>query len=270
MGIYVLDLCLFLDIYFLNPLLMNFLIVSSGVNCQMYIHTLIQSVQFQRYKHLRAIFIDDGSDDRTKMFLSKKVADPRFTLELHSDNQGAAKRRWDAIKKYSQDPEDVILLLGMDDYLDINALCEIKKEYDAGKWMTYGNWKDNAGIMLPKGFLDFTDEEHETRAYRSVRYRSTAPNTFKRFLFDQLTEDDFKVDGEWVRATTESNLMFSCLEMCGKDRIGVIKQPIYIYNKRGRYSTKNFRGITYQRSIYNNFVNRPKKPLYESIAKLVA
>jgi hypothetical protein len=197
------------------------------------------------------------------MLMEKKCFDERFSYELHNDNQGAAKRRWDAIKKYATDSEDIILLLGMDDYLMHNALAEIKEHYDAGMWMTYGNWQDQFGQRLSDDFLDFDEQTHESRDYRKVYYRSTAPNTFKRFLFDQLTPADFQVNGEWIRATTESNLMLSCLEMCGKEKIGVIKKPIYIYNKRGRYSTKNVRGATYQKSIYQNVINRPKKELYE-------
>lgn len=249
---------------------MRFIIISSGVNCVSYIHNCLRSVKHQQYGNFKAVFIDDGSTDETKNFLTESVRDDRFIIESYPDNTGAAKRRWDAIKKYATDPEDIILLLGLDDQLVDNTLLTIKEYYDSGAWMTYGNWIDQAGMKLPEGFLEYPDEIHETRDYRKVYYRSTAPNTFKRFLFDQLTEEDFKVDGEWVRATTESSLMFSCLEMCGKERIGIITQPIYIYNKRGKQSTKNVRGITYQRAIFNNIINRPKKPLYESYQKRVA
>ena len=242
---------------------MNFLIVSSGYNCQHYVKKCVDSVSKQTYQNIKAVFISDGSMDNTnKNIFESTRYDNRFIAEIFPKNEGAAKRRFDAIKKYSESDEDIVLLLGLDDSLELNALETIKQQYESGKWMTYGNWRDNMGRMLPKKFdLNFSNHTHHKREYRQAIYRSTAPNTFKRFLFDQLTEEDFKVNGKWILATTESNLMFSCLEMCGKERIGVITDAIYLYNRRGRDSTKEMRGILYQLSIYNEMVNRPKKKL---------
>ncbi len=224
----------------------------------------MRSVRVQSYPHWKAVFINDGSTDEGKTqreLLAQVAKHPQMIVENHSINAGAAKRRFDAIKKYSTSENDVILLLGMDDSLLGNCLDYIKREYDNGNWMTYGNWVDNINEMLPPGFLIFQDATHKNRDYRKVNYRSTAPNTFKRFLFDQLTEDDFKQDGQWFKQTTESNLMLSCLEMCGKEKIGVIERPIYLYNKRGKFNTKNRLGRIEQQELYKKISLRPKKQL---------
>ena len=102
-------------------------------------------------------------------------------------------------------------------------------------------------------------------------YRSTAPNTFKKFLFDEIPDEDFKVFGKWIDNATETELMFSCLEMCGKDRIGVITEPIYLYNRTRGGNTKhrNYKhngqimsGIDYKmKVVYPEIVKRKKKPL---------
>lgn len=249
-----------------NPLvIMKVLIIATGYNCEGYAEKCIASVQAQTYQNYEAVFISDGSTDKTGGMIVQycdKVKDERLIPKLYSINNGAAKRRYDAIKEYAKDKETVILLLGLDDELMPNCLERIKKEYDNGKWMTYGNWKNQHGKMLPKGFLNFPDIIHNDRSYRKVQYRSTAPNTFKRFLFDQIPEDDFKINGEWIKSTTESELMFSCLEMCGKHMIGVIEDPIYLYNENLPGGTLKRLGVKYKYDIYNQVIQRPKKPLY--------
>lgn len=238
---------------------MHFIIISSGYNCQGYDRKCMESVQ-KLEGDFKAVFISDGSTDRT---LRNPVKDKRFIYERFPDNVGAAKRRYDAIKKYSKDENDIIVLLGLDDEIFPDALTEIGRHYQAGKWMTYGNWKNQYGNMLPEGFLDFDEKTHRHRSYRKVKYRSTGLNTFYRFLFDQIPEDDFKISGRWIDSTTESELMFSCLEMCGRDRIGIVYKAIALYNEALPGGTLRRLGPEYKYSIYNQIIKRPKKPLYE-------
>lgn len=242
---------------------MDFLILVTGYNCQKYVSRCVESIKNQTYKNLQAILINDGSTDSTldEIMKTARFGESRFILQHFPENNGAAKRRYDAIKKFAHSEETVVLLMGMDDELKPNCLSEIKKQYDSGKWMTYANWISNEGNTLTNEFLTFDESTHANRDYRKVRYRSTAPNTFKRFLFDQLTEEDFKLNNEWVKATTESNLMFSCLEMCGKEKIGVIYDPIYIYNVGRPDNARKRFGNNYQDTIYNNVISLPKKPL---------
>lgn len=243
---------------------MDFLILVTGFNCSRYVHKCVESLRNQTYKKFTIVFINDGSNDLTGNALIKHTSLPPlkdFFIENFSDNSGAAKRRYDAIKKYAHSEETVILLMGMDDELTPTCLETIKREYEYGKWMTYGSWVSSEGETLSKEFLLFDDTIHMNRSYRTVKYRSTAPNTFKRFLFDQLTENDFKFNNEWVKATTESNLMFSCLEMCGKERIGVIYESIYFYNCGRRDSARRRFGNHYQDTIFRHVISLPKKPL---------
>lgn len=239
-----------------NPSVM-FLIISSGYNCQGYDKKCIESV-LKLEGEFKAVFISDGSTDRT---LRQVPSDKRIVVERFPDNQGAAKRRFDAIKKHSTSENDIIVLLGLDDEIFPDALTEIKKHYDAGKWMTYGNWINQHGVKLPEGFLDFDEKTHRNRSYRKVKYRATGLNTFYRFLFDQIPEDDFKINGKWIDSTTESELMFSCLEMCGKDRIGIVYKPIALYNESLPGGTLRRLGTEYKYQIYNQIIQRPRKPL---------
>lgn len=248
---------------------MKFYIVSTGWNCGKFVQKCFASLQRQTYQNFEAIMISDGSTDSTEFklqLLGEK--DQRINTMHCSGNVGAAYHRFQAITDI-KDKDAVIVLLGMDDELLPGALERIKAEYDAGKWMTYGNWKNQEGMGLPETFmLDFPDEVHAQRSYRKEIYRSTAPNTFKRFLFDEFTESEFKYNGEWIKATTESPLMFGLLEMCGKDRIGIIRDYIYLYNQRIDSAKKRL-GREYQEAIYKHVINSTKKELYESIKRQV-
>jgi glycosyltransferase involved in cell wall biosynthesis len=245
----------------------DFLIIVTGFNCEQYVEGCAKSLIEQTYSNWRAIFCDDGSTDETAMRCIELEKNPKFSWSTTDQNMGAAWQRYHAINEASKDFDDIteetiILLLGMDDQLLPDALETINKEYLKGKYMTYGNWVNQHGKGLPKDFpLHFDEETHRTGNYRKVKYRSTAPNTFKKFLFDQLTPEDFQIEGKWIDSTTESPVMFACLEMCGKNRIGVIEKPIYMYRENLPTGTLKRLGVDHKYRIYNQIINRPKKPL---------
>lgn len=240
---------------------LEFLIVVTGYNCQRYVEKCMLSVLSQTYPNFKAVFVSDGSTDGTEKELQKHRS-RNIEFMIKSKNEGAAKGRWEAIKEYAKKDETVIVLVGMDDQLRPHALHRIAQEYYVRKWMTYGNWVNQNGRGLPKDFqLHFDDATHANRDYRKVLYRSTAPNTFKRFLFDQIPESDFKIGGRWINSATEGELMFSCLEMCGRDRIGVIEQPIYMYNEGLPTGSLRRYGAKYKYNIMDIIRARPKKDL---------
>jgi len=234
---------------------MNFFILVTGYNCAPLVKPCYDSIINQEGNHTaKAVFISDGSTDGTDKEVLKLEGCYKI---IGQNNKGAAYRRFKAIKELCTDEEDVIILLGMDDELKPHALNRIKLEYEVGKLMTYGNWKSDKNTKFPASMLYFDSATHENRDYRKVKYRSTHICTFKRKLFDKLTEDDFKVNGEWIKATTESPLMFACLEMCGKERIGVIEDYIYFYRQRKDNARKRL-GDGYQDTIYKSIISRPK------------
>lgn len=238
-------------------------IVATGFNCERYVERCVRSVFLQKYQHWNLTLIDDGSKDRTPQYFNR-IKDSRISCHRFIDNQGATFRRYNTIKAMSNN-QSVVLLLGMDDELLPNCLEVIKRKYESGCWMTYGNWVNQIGRGLPSDFqLEFDDATHASRSYRSVTYRSTAPNTFRKFLFDMIPATDFQINGEWIKTTTESEIMYSCLEMSGEKRIGVIHQPIYLYNQH-RNSVSHRLGQGYKNRIHEIIKSRPKKPLYENI-----
>ena len=230
---------------------MKYIVLATGYNCAPLVKPCHDSIKNQ---DCTAVFISDGSTDGTDKEVLK--LDGCYKTIGHH-NMGAAYRRFMAIKELSHDEEDVIILLGMDDELLPGAIDRLKIEYDKGMLMTYGNWRTDKQTKFPPSMLYFDEATHKNRDYRKVKYRSTHICTFKRKLFDKLTEEDFKVNGEWIKATTESPVMFACLEMCGKERIGVIEDYIYYYRQRTDNARRRL-GDNYQDIIYKEVISRPK------------
>lgn len=242
----------------------NFLIIVSGYNCSRYVRACYLSIINQTYKNFQAIFIDDGSTDDTAYELDKiKNEDSRIRIFISNKNEGAAYRRWQAINSLTTGlkEETVIVLVGMDDELMPDALRVLSRKYSEDVWMTYGSWIGSDKYKLPEAFLEYPEQVHKDRSYRKETYRATAANTFKKFLYDQFTEDDFKLEGEWIKATTESNLMLSCLEMCGKNKIGITKEIIYFYNRGRSDSARKRLGSFYQDKIYKDVMSKTKREL---------
>lgn len=242
--------------------MVKFFIVATGYNCEDKVLRCAQSIFNQDYENYEVDFISDGSTDKTgERIMEAAQLKAGYMGEIHPVNEGAAFRRYKAIKTYCKDPETVVIFLGLDDELLLGALNRIAQEYEKGKWMTYGNWISPEEDMLPLHFLRFSKKTHEDRSYRKDVYRSTAPNTFKRFLFDRIPEEDLKFDGTWLKVTTESEVMYSCLEMCGEERIGVIEEPIYLYNSKLPNGTIARFGKEYKQQVLAYIQARPKKPL---------
>jgi hypothetical protein len=55
--------------------------------------------------------------------------------------------------------------------------------------------------------------------------------------------------------------MFSLLEMCGQSRIGVIEEPIYLYNNQRKDSAAKRFGREYQDKILKDAKKRPMREL---------
>lgn len=254
----------------------RFLIIATGYNCQQYVRGCIDSVLKGTMHHpLKLVCIDDGSTDGTAYMLKKAQAEmpvenlcnDRFAYEVYKDNEGACKRRYDAIKRHGRQG-DIVVLLGLDDELMHAALWRIRVEYQRGVFMTYGNWQNQHGDGLPANFaLDFDQATHDARSYRKATYRSTAPNTFYKFLFDAIPKEDFFYQGDWFKTTTESELMLSCLEMSGQARIGVIKEPIYLYRQNLPNNSQRRYGQEYKNKVYADVAARKPKQLYEDCIK---
>jgi glycosyltransferase involved in cell wall biosynthesis len=254
---------------------MKYALIVSGYNCLELAKKCVESVKKIQFNgEWIAVLCSDGSTDGTTQYITEIAKnDKRFIAQSTTENYGAAFQRHKAITENGFTDEDVMILVGLDDEVKPTCLTIIDKQYMAGAWMTYGNWEDEHGSTLQKEGFDmrFTKEVHRERSYRHDIYRSTGLNTFKYFLYKQIPKEDLQINGVWINSTTESEVMFSCLEMCGKERIGVIFEIIAKYNRFNTKRSLNRLGNKYGTNIGREhkyqilavIKSRPKRNLYE-------
>lgn len=199
-------------------------VISTGYNCAEYMVQCHESVVRQQgvkqpFKHW---MLSDGSTDASDNFSARRG---HYFKHL-PENRGALFARDYLIRKVIKShPDDIIILLGMDDYLKPDALQTIEAQHDQGYWVTYGNWISDKGEMnkLPVELPVAT---------RQGNYSLTAPNSFRAGLYLLIPKDRFQIDGQYPMVCTEVEVMYSCCELAGWDRVKPIKTHIYVYRMR--------------------------------------
>lgn len=252
---------------------LKFFIIVTGRNCERYVYECVRSICRQTYQEFEVVFIDDGSTDKTGQAIIDCLGDRlerqpgKFSYKIYPENKFASFRRYEAIAALSSredvNGETIITTVDLDDQLHSNALDVIKKQYDKGVWMTYGNWVNQKKKINPTG-LQYETRQIMNRDFRSLPYRPVSPNTFKKKLWDVIPESDYKgPDGNWLEICTETGFRLSCLELCGMHRVGIIEEAIYKYNAWLPNNTQRKYGQEYKNQIRDFVFSQPKKHLYE-------
>lgn len=200
-------------------------------NAERWIDKCLQSIAAQRdlAYPLRCLVIDDVSTDRTGEIAREFVAkDPRFVLVTNTERKWQARNTVEGARLVARTPEDVIVLVDGDDWLETDALKKIETAYERGAWMTYGNYRTS----------DFKDSRHgpyphhvaKSGAFADWTWQATAPRTFKRFLLDELKDEDFLLDGAWPKVAGDVCVLLPMLQMACERAAPLSGFPVYIYN----------------------------------------
>lgn len=243
----------------------KYVLVVTGYNCDKWIAKCAKSIIEQEITNWICVLCDDASQDATWSIIRKlKKHNKKIFAYQNMVNQGACHTRYFGLKSIQQHlhPEDVILLIGGDDYLtDSKSLSVVHKKYNQGAQVTYGNWKSLDGKT--REIQNFPQRILDNRDYRRYRWTSTAINTFKNYLFQALTPEDFQEPNKkWIKNCTDLAVMFPILEMADPTRIFCIDKFIYIYNSNyGHNTLKRFgRG---NKQYYGRIIRaKPKKDLH--------
>ena len=229
----------------------------TGWNWKDYIEECIKSVLAQTYKDFSVVIIDDGSDDGS-FEIANKYGNI-FAVETMTYNQGTFHARKFAIDvsiKAELD-FDVVVFLDGDDLLLPNALEVVEKKYrEENCLMTYGNWLNQDRIVCGMP-LKYEKVIHENRDYRKDTFRCTHLRTFKKELYQKIKW--WNPTKSEIESYPDVELLFQMMEMCGEKRIGVIYEPIYIYNETNPQRTLTRFGK--DENGYKEICNRPKNNL---------
>ena len=204
----------------------KFVVIVATRNAEKWIARCLESIKGQTVDNFRCVVVDDVSTDKTAEIAETFLTDSRFILVRNEERKGQARNTVEWARTLSN-PEDVVVLVDGDDRLaDDHVLERLVDHYKCGAWMTYGGIVHSDGT--PATFSAYPQRISRTGAFHTWRWCGTHLRTFKRFLLDQLVDDDFLVEGAWPKMAGDVAFMLPMLQMACERAVHVTT-PLYVY-----------------------------------------
>jgi len=216
----------------------KFTIIVPSFNNEEWIETNLASILNQTYENYRVIYIDDASTDETYSTVCNIVGDlSNWKVIRNEENKGAAYNYIEYIKTLFPDDNEILVHLDGDDWFyDEHVLENLNKFYNEKDcWMTYGDFVCYDGLGVSESFpqgTSYPDFIHKYKLYRRDTWRASHLRTYKYFLWKFIDTDDLKskIDGRYFWHASDLAWAFPCLEMCPKEKIGVVDFLTCVYN----------------------------------------
>jgi len=218
----------------------KFKIIIASYNNEMWVEYNLYSILNQTYDNYEVIYVDDCSTDKTNELVKSIVGNNnnKFTIIRNQERVGK-----EAIYNYIrffdslEDDEIVACACGDDWLIDDNVLENLNNFYNKkDPWMTYGEFyaydgSENVIKANPQN-TPYPDFVHKYKLYRRDTWRASHLLTLKGFLAKAVNKDDIisKIDNKYYYHAPDLALVYPCLEMCPKEKIGVVDFPTYVWN----------------------------------------
>jgi glycosyltransferase involved in cell wall biosynthesis len=219
----------------------KFKIIIASYNNEDWAYYNIVSVLNQTYKNFNVVYVDDCSTDNTNSIVSDLIKnDNRFNLIRNKTNLGAdGGAIYNYIRFYEslEDEEICVSMCGDDWLIDENVLENLNNYYNKyDVWMTYGEFYvyDGSEDVLKANPQNtpYPDFVHQYKLYRKDIWRASHLLTFRGFLAKKIDLNDIKsrYNNKWFYHAPDLAVAYPCLEMCPKEKIGVVDFPTYVWN----------------------------------------
>jgi glycosyltransferase involved in cell wall biosynthesis len=186
-----------------------------------------------------ACIADDASEDPGvfRVIRSTLADDNRFIALFQNENVGTLHNQCDAVDDLCDDDDDIIVYVDGDDRLAHPQVLErLAMAYgNPNVQLTYGSYKPDPFSRTDPGCRAYPQpiiDRGDYRAYAALR-RGICFNhlrTFKFRLFRHMDpEVDFKIDGEWMRTSSDTATMIPGLELAGPKGHRYIRDVLYLY-----------------------------------------
>jgi len=235
---------------------MKYSIIVTGYNCEKYAKQCIDSILAQTEKDYEVIVINDCSTDNTKEILESYKQQNIYAFHAVK-NLGALQYRYDFAHAFDG---DIILFVGLDDYLEPNALEVLNKVYSNPKIrMSYGAWKTPQNTA--KRVRAYPSEVFKNKSFRNHEWLATALNSFKCDLLLEIPKEKLinPKTNEFFTNCTDLAYSFPALELCKEDEVAVVKDYIYVYRNDHDNTTLNRLGVEHKTEVRD--ILRNIKPL---------
>jgi glycosyltransferase involved in cell wall biosynthesis len=192
----------------------------------------------QTYKNYEVYFVDDESTDNTFSKVTRLTdGDTRFKIIRNAKNMGGTYNHLHHSTLELKDDNTIICLLDGDDWLyDITVLEKLNEFYNRfDVWMTYGGmivYTDNGLVEANPQNSHYPDEVHMNKSYRQDVWRASHLRTYRAYLWKSVDTNDMREleNKNYYSHAGDLALQFPCLEMCPKEKIGVVPFQTYVYN----------------------------------------
>jgi glycosyltransferase involved in cell wall biosynthesis len=217
----------------------KFTIITPSYNNLDYVEYNLASILNQTYTNWRLLYIDDCSTDGTFEKVSEILKDNAQCKVIRNEiNKGAAYNYIEPVRHlFPEDDEIIVHLDGDDWFFDESVLEKLNDFYNKTEcWMTYGQFvcwdgSDNVTKSFPQG-TPYDDFIHRHKFYRRDQWRASHLRTYRYSLWKNIDREDLKskIDGEYYWHASDLAWAFPALEMCPKDKIGVVDFTTHVYN----------------------------------------
>ena len=191
-----------------------------------------QSLLTQQGNEWGAVVVDDASTNGFGDYAGMLLADhaDRITLIRNEKRRGALYNTWSAVTQVCNNPETVIVILDADDALIGNNVLErVGTEYENGADATVGSMFRLDKVASYRASFN-NPRRRDSNVWQHLR-------TFKKYLFDAIAVDDFKIDGKWIDRATDWAFMVPIIEMATNPQF--IPDPLYLYEPATTKDEKN-------------------------------
>jgi FkbM family methyltransferase len=247
-------------------------VVSPFRNAADYLPRHIASVAQQDYDNYYHILIDDASTDNSFSVANQAISQlpldlqSRFMLIKNLTNEGAIHNQLDAVSRYTE-PGDIVMLLDGDDWLmNNNSLFHYYNDlYDRGYEFTYGSiW--SVADNIPLVAQEYPESVRESKTYRSHLFNWKIPYTHLRTCraehFAQLDHNCFKTpDGEWMRSGHDNPLFYELIERVAPEKIYCNPEIVCYYNDINPLNDYKVRGEEQNRNASLSYAPTENAPV---------
>lgn len=195
-----------------------------------------QSIANQDFQDFGVIYVDAGSDngsDQYVEYIGRNLFQHRLTLFRNYFPLTSIENIFIAINQICRNPQSIIVLVDADDALiGTDALSKVRSRYQRGADLTVGTMiRTDKYKEYPVDFK-FPRLNRGGNVWQHLR-------TFRKYLFDSIDHEDFKIQGKWIEEADDWAYMIPMVEMASQPE--VIQDVLYFYEPSPEKKMRNVR-----------------------------
>ncbi|MDA8143683.1 MAG: glycosyltransferase [Thermoplasmatales archaeon] len=183
-----------------------------------------QSLFGQDHQEFGLIYVDAASDNGSAEYVNyigETLFPGRLTLFRNYTPLTSMENIFMSVKSICKNPQSIIIMVDADDAIIGNdALTKIRTKYLNGSDLTVGT------MLRTDKYKEYPVDFKEPRLNRGGNVWQHL-RTFRKYLFDSIDPEDFKIQGEWIRQADDWAYMIPMVEMAKKPEF--IHDVLYFY-----------------------------------------